>query len=50
MSGEFTVDKMIDAYSKSDLFKQNYANVMAEKNNKTTAVTAKNNKKTTSAK
>lgn len=56
MSGELTVDKMIDAYSKSDLFKQNYANVMAEKNQRNddvdvvTIKNVKNNKRAASAK
>lgn len=56
MSGELTVDKMIDAYSKSYLFKQNYANVMAEKNQRNddvdvvTIKNVKNNKRAASAK
>lgn len=58
MSGELTPDKMLEAYSKSDLFKQNYEKIMAERNRHNNdiedAVTdiknAKNRKKVASVK
>lgn len=57
MSGELTADKMLEAYSKSDLFKQNYEKIMAERNRHnndieavTTIKNTKNNKKIASVK
>jgi hypothetical protein len=35
MSGELTVDKMLEAYSKSDMFKEKYKNLMANKKRST---------------
>ena len=32
MSGELTADKMLEAYSKSDLFKKNYEQIIADRN------------------
>lgn len=31
MSGEFTMDKLIDSYGKSDMFKKHYDNMMADR-------------------
>lgn len=46
MSGELTADKMLDAYSKSDIFKEKHAQIMTQKNNVEANIDASSLKKT----